>query len=163
MMGGLRKYMPLTYCTFFASTLAIAGCLFTSGFFSKDEILYRAWVDHTVNFTARLGSANQMSAWIPPPGIGPAIFVVGVLAATMTAFYMFRALFLTFWGEFRGWTVGRPSEIAREEALHAPRTPRSVMRAPASTRPTTRVTRKRITATTTSTSLGTPHASRPGR
>src|ERR1700735_5004714 len=59
LMGGLRKYMPLTYWTFFASTLAIAGCPFTSGFFSKDEILYRAFVDHTVNpFAERLGKGG---------------------------------------------------------------------------------------------------------
>jgi NADH-quinone oxidoreductase subunit L len=117
-MGGLRKYMPLTYWTFFASTLAIAGCPFTSGFFSKDELLYRAWVDSTVNpFTESL-SKQGIGTWEPPQWIGKAIFVAGILAATMTAFYMFRALFLTFWGDFRGWTIGRPSAIAREEAAH---------------------------------------------
>ena len=116
MMGGLRKYMPLTYGTFLASTLAIAGCPLTSGFFSKDEILYRAFVDHTVNpFTDRLAKAG-MGSYVPPMWIGPAIYVVGLLAATMTAFYMFRALFLTFWGDFRGWTIGRPSILAKQDA-----------------------------------------------
>jgi NADH-quinone oxidoreductase subunit L len=111
-MGGLRKYMPLTYWTFLASTLAIAGFPFTSGFFSKDEILYKAFVDHTVNpFTARL-EAQHMGSYVPPMWIGPALYVVGVIAATMTAFYMFRALFLTFWGDFRGWTIGRPSQLS---------------------------------------------------
>ncbi|MGO8992596.1 MAG: NADH-quinone oxidoreductase subunit L [Polyangiaceae bacterium] len=119
MMGGLRKYMPLTYWTFFASTLAIAGCPLTSGFFSKDEILYRAFVDHTVNpFTAQLGKEGS-GAWAPPMWIGPTLYVIGIIAATMTAFYMFRALFLTFWGDFRGWTIGRPSILARQEAAHA--------------------------------------------
>jgi NADH-quinone oxidoreductase subunit L len=114
-MGGLRKYMPLTYWTFFASTLAIAGCPFTSGFFSKDEILYRAWVDRTVNpFTDRL-ARQGLGTWAPPTWLGQALYIVALLAATMTAFYMFRALFLTFWGDFRGWTVGRPSVLARAD------------------------------------------------
>jgi NADH-quinone oxidoreductase subunit L len=118
-MGGLRKYMPLTYWTFFASTLAIAGCPFTSGFFSKDEILYKAFIDHSVNpFNTHLPKGAP-ALWEPPGWIGPVVYVVGVLAATMTAFYMFRALFLTFWGDFRGWTIGRPSILAaREEAAH---------------------------------------------
>src|SRR3984885_5008206 len=115
-MGGLRKWMPLTYWTFFVSVLAIAGAPLTAGFFSKDEILYRAFVNHTVNpFTERL-SARHFAVWEPPQWIGPALFVVGVLAAVMTAFYMFRLLFLTFWGDFRGWTIGRPSVIAKQEA-----------------------------------------------
>jgi NADH-quinone oxidoreductase subunit L len=117
MMGGLRKYMPLTYWTFLASTLAIAGCPLTSGFFSKDEILYKAFVDHTVNpFTAKLPKGSGL--WEPPQTLGPVLYAVGIVAAVMTAFYMFRLLFLTFHGEFRGWAVGRPSVIAREEAAH---------------------------------------------
>ncbi len=111
-MGGLRKYMPLTYWTFLASTLAIAGLPLTSGFFSKDEILYRSYVDSTVNpFTERLAKIGAGS-YVPPSWIGPTLYVVGILAATMTAFYMSRALFLTFWGDFRGWTIGRPSAMA---------------------------------------------------
>lgn len=111
-MGGLRKHMPITYWSFFAATLAIAGCPLTSGFFSKDEILYRAFVDHTVNPFAGEVARKGLPVWVPPQWIGPALFVVGVLAATMTAFYMFRAFFLTFWGDFRGWTIGRPSLVA---------------------------------------------------
>ncbi len=54
-MGGLRKYMPLTYWTFVASTLAIIGFPLLSGFFSKDEILYRAYVNRSMSpLTARL-------------------------------------------------------------------------------------------------------------
>jgi NADH-quinone oxidoreductase subunit L len=118
-MGGLRKYMPLTYWTFFASTLAIAGCPLTSGFFSKDEILYRAFVNHTVNPFAERLTARHFPVFEPPMWIGPALYIVGVLAATMTAFYMFRLTFITFWGEFRGWTIGRPSLLAKHEAHDA--------------------------------------------
>ncbi len=110
-MGGLRRYMPLTYWSFFAATLAIAGCPFTSGFFSKDEILYRSFVDHSVNPFASELTRQHIHTFVPPAWLGPALFVVGITAATLTAFYMFRALFLTFWGDFRGWTVGRPTPI----------------------------------------------------
>jgi NADH-quinone oxidoreductase subunit L len=114
-MGGLRKYMPLTYWTFFVSVLAIAGCPLTSGFFSKDEILYRAFVDHTVNpFTEKL-AARHFPVYEPPMWLGQALFVASALAAVMTAFYMFRLLFVTFWGDFRGWTIGRPSLLAKQE------------------------------------------------
>ena len=117
-MGGLRKYMPLTYWSFFASVFAIAGAPFTSGFFSKDEILYRSWINHTVNpFTERL-TARHFPVWEPPQWLGPTLFVLGLLAAVMTAFYMFRLLFVTFWGDFRGWTIGRPSLLAKHELAH---------------------------------------------
>jgi NADH-quinone oxidoreductase subunit L len=114
-MGGLRKYMPLTFWTFMAATAAIIGVPLTSGFFSKDEILYRAFVDHSVSpFTAYLASRHA-GAFNPPMWIGPVLFVVAVLAATMTAFYMCRLAILTFFGDFRGWTVGRPSTLAKTE------------------------------------------------
>ena len=105
-MGGLRKWMPLTHWTFAAATAAIIGFPLTSGFFSKDEILYRAYVNHSVE-DARL--------YEPPQWLGPALFWVAIAAATLTAFYMCRLYFLTFWGDFRGWTVGRPSQVAAEE------------------------------------------------
>jgi NADH-quinone oxidoreductase subunit L len=74
----------LTYGTFLVATLAIAGIPGFSGFFSKDEILWKAY-----------GHGN---AW----GLGGAAFwVVGVVAAGLTAFYMFRLVFLAFWGEGR--------------------------------------------------------------
>ncbi len=116
-MGGLRKYMPLTYWTFFVSVLAIAGAPLTAGFFSKDEILYRAFINHNVNpFAEQIHKRSASFAiWEPPQWLGPALFAVGVLAAIMTAFYMFRLLFLTFWGDFRGWTIGRPSLLAKQE------------------------------------------------
>jgi NADH-quinone oxidoreductase subunit L len=80
-MGGLRRFMPLTFITFFISVLAIAGTPGTAGFFSKDEILWLA-------FSSEHGSK--------------AIWFLGVCGAGMTAFYMFRQLFMVFFGEFRG-------------------------------------------------------------
>ncbi|MCX6156067.1 MAG: NADH-quinone oxidoreductase subunit L [Candidatus Kapabacteria bacterium] len=77
-MGGLKKYMPVTYKTFFVGTLAIAGIPLFSGFFSKDEILWMAY--------------SQGS---------PVLWVIGATAALCTAFYMFRLLNLTFHGEER--------------------------------------------------------------
>ncbi|MGH7272424.1 MAG: NADH-quinone oxidoreductase subunit 5 family protein, partial [Polyangiaceae bacterium] len=114
-MGGLRRWMPLTHWTFAAATAAIIGLPFTSGFFSKDEILYRAFVDHTVNPQNGLGMLKRYGTFAPPAWIGPVLYGVAVLAAAMTAFYMCRLYFLTFWGDFKGWTVGRPSLLARGE------------------------------------------------
>jgi NADH-quinone oxidoreductase subunit L len=97
-MGGLRKHMPYTHATYLVSCLAIAGVPLTAGFFSKDEILAKTWEVTVIGARA----ANQ---WAPPAWLGKVLFVIGILAATMTAFYMFRTYFLTFWGEFRGWRV----------------------------------------------------------
>jgi len=77
-MGGLRKYLPWTYWTMFAGTLAIAGVPGLAGFFSKDEILWKAWSNGH-----------------------PVVWLLLWIGAGMTAFYMFRLLFLTFWGEER--------------------------------------------------------------
>jgi NADH-quinone oxidoreductase subunit L len=77
-MGGLRKKLPVTFITFFIATWAISGLPPFSGFFSKDEIL------------AHVFEHNK------------ALWVVGVLGSVMTSFYMFRLLFLTFFGTFRG-------------------------------------------------------------
>jgi NADH-quinone oxidoreductase subunit L len=114
-MGGLRKYMPYTFWTFIAATAAIIGVPFTSGFFSKDEILYKAFVDHTVSPFAEILKAEHAPPFEVPMWIGPALYGVGVLAATLTAFYMCRAAFMTFFGDFRGWTIGRPSLLAKSE------------------------------------------------
>ena len=78
LMGGLRKYMPITASTFFVGVLAISGIPPFAGFWSKDEIL-------GLTFAAN-----------------PALWLVGWLTAGITAFYMFRMYFLTFEGEFRG-------------------------------------------------------------
>jgi NADH-quinone oxidoreductase subunit L len=78
-MGGLKAKMPTTYWTFLAGTLAIAGIPGLSGFFSKDEILWKTF------------ESGHYTLWI-----------VGVVGALFTAFYMFRLLYLTFHGPFRG-------------------------------------------------------------
>ncbi|MEI6684288.1 MAG: NADH-quinone oxidoreductase subunit L [Bacteroidota bacterium] len=77
-MGGLKQAMPKTYWTFLIATVAIAGIPPFSGFFSKDEILARTFA------------------------FQPAIWALAVAGSLMTAFYMFRLLYLTFFGEFRG-------------------------------------------------------------
>ncbi len=96
-MGGLRKHMPYTHATYLVSCLAIAGVPGLSGFFSKDEILAKSF-EHATR-------AARPDMWVPPTYWGTVIFAVGIVAATMTAFYMFRSYFLTFWGDFKGWTV----------------------------------------------------------
>jgi NADH-quinone oxidoreductase subunit L len=75
-MGGLKKDLPITYWTFLIGALAIAGFPFLSGFFSKDEILYRTY-------------ANGF----------PVLWGVAAVTALLTAIYMFRLVFLTFHGE----------------------------------------------------------------
>ena len=79
-MGGLKRWMPQTHMTFLISTIAIAGIPPLSGFFSKDEILWQA-------FSGEHGN--------------PLIWLLGFAGAGMTAFYMFRLVFMTFYGENR--------------------------------------------------------------
>ena len=100
-MGGLAKHLPLTRWTFLISCLSISGAPFLAGFWSKDEILWKA-------FSMKVSTDRGTSAlpmWLWPSWLGPAIYWVGIAAATMTAFYMFRAYFMTFHGEFRGWKI----------------------------------------------------------
>jgi NAD(P)H-quinone oxidoreductase subunit 5 len=78
LMGGLRRWMPLTSTTFLIGCIAIAGIPPLAGFWSKDEILGQAF------------------------GSFPLLWVMGFITAGMTAFYMFRLYFLTFEGSFRG-------------------------------------------------------------
>ena len=107
-MGGLRKYMPLTFWTFAASTAAIIGFPLTSGFFSKDEILARVLVNQPAGVLA-----GRTPAWTPPGWVAWMLWGIAILAATLTAFYMVRCLIMTFLGDFRGWTIGRPSQLAK--------------------------------------------------
>jgi NADH-quinone oxidoreductase subunit L len=88
-LGGLHKYQPRTHWTFALSCAAIAGVPFFSGFFSKDEIL--------------VGALSAGGYFAFAPWLGYALFGLLVVAAVMTAFYMFRLFFVTFWnGEYRG-------------------------------------------------------------
>ncbi|HKE84954.1 MAG TPA: NADH-quinone oxidoreductase subunit L [Vicinamibacterales bacterium] len=75
-MGGLRKDLPITSWTFLIGAIAIAGLPPLAGFFSKDEILFETWM---------------AGHWI--------LWIIGVITALLTATYMFRLVFLTFWGE----------------------------------------------------------------
>ncbi len=77
-MGGLKKFLPVTYVTMLIGTLAIAGIPPLSGFFSKDEILFRTFL------------SNKF------------IWTLAVVTALMTAFYMFRLMSMTFFGPYRG-------------------------------------------------------------
>jgi len=77
-MGGLKRYLPITYWTFLIGSLAIAGVPFLSGFFSKDEILYETF------------AAGHWILWI-----------IGAFTSLLTAIYMFRLVFLTFHGKSR--------------------------------------------------------------
>ncbi len=83
-MGGLKRYLPVTFWTMLVGTLAIAGIPPLAGFFSKDEILFRTFLSSKV------------------------IWALAVATALMTAFYMFRLMSLTFFGAYRGpaWQVG---------------------------------------------------------
>ena len=97
-MGGLRRYMPWTYFTFLIGSLALAGIFPLAGFWSKDEILASAFHDGTA--------------------VGYVVYALGLAAAFMTAFYMFRALFMTFNGEFRGGAETEAAESDNAEDLH---------------------------------------------
>ncbi len=93
LMGGLRKYMPITAGTFLIGNLAICGIPPFAGFWSKDEIL---------------GQAMEAN---------PALWVVGWATAGLTAFYMFRMYFMTFEGEFRGNNTGIRQQLLTESGV----------------------------------------------
>src|SRR5450631_2119463 len=84
-MGDLRGKIPVTFRTMFVATLAIAGIPGLAGFFSKDEILWQAWK------------------------FSPYLWAIGFATALMTAFYMFRLIYLTFWS---------PSRVTSHEVEH---------------------------------------------
>ncbi|HLZ72680.1 MAG TPA: NADH-quinone oxidoreductase subunit L [Dehalococcoidia bacterium] len=104
LMGGLRRAMPITFWTFVIASLSLAGVPPFSGFYSKDDILHAAWNDNKI------------------------LFVLGFLVVFLTAFYMARVIFLTFFGEFRGgaphhdhWTEGWttiPVSASEDQNVH---------------------------------------------
>ena len=102
-MGGLRKVMPWTYVTFLIAGLSLAGIFPLAGFWSKDEIMAHAW--------ARGDIFSQTVFWL------------AMLAIFMTAFYLFRALFMTFEGEFRGGAEADPAVESRDSGLHLAESP----------------------------------------
>src|SRR5271170_4256723 len=91
-MGGLRSYMPWTFMTMGIATLAIAGIPPLAGFWSKDEILWRA------------------------AGVSWVYWVIGVVTAFITSFYMFRLMYMTFGGEYRG--AAAPEAHGHDEHAH---------------------------------------------
>ncbi len=96
-MGGLKKYLPITCLSMWAATLAISGIPIFAGFFSKDEILWRSKID---------------------PVKGHMIFyILGTVAALITALYMFRLMFLTFHGK---------SRMSEEKLSHVHESPKSM-------------------------------------
>jgi NADH-quinone oxidoreductase subunit L len=100
-MGGLRKYMPVTFVTMLLGSLAIAGIPPMAGFFSKDEILYQAFI------------GNRL------------LWVIAAITALLTAFYMFRLMLLTFYGTYRGpaWSRTASPPAAAQAAAHGVRHP----------------------------------------
>src|ERR1700726_3568846 len=80
-MGGLRKHIPWTFLTMGIATLAIAGIPPFAGFWSKDEILWKTY-------------SSDHGSWV--------FWLIGVVTAFLTSFYMFRLLFITFFGDYRG-------------------------------------------------------------
>lgn len=101
--GGLRKLMPVTHLTFLAGSLALAGIPPLAGFWSKDQILDAV---HNASGVARYSGVYQFA------------FAACLLTAFLTAFYTFRAYFLTFWG---------PERIPHEAHGHAHESPRGML------------------------------------
>ncbi len=99
-MGGLRKEMPWTFRTFVIGSLALVGIFPLAGFWSKDEILA------SVRFAGEGYPASAGGGWI-----ANAVLIVAIAGAFVTAFYMARTLFLTFWGRYKG--HGHPHESPR--------------------------------------------------
>jgi NADH-quinone oxidoreductase subunit L len=84
-MGGLRKYMPITWITMCAGWFAICGMPIFAGFFSKDEILWKTW---------------SASSFVPA-GFNKALWFIGAVTALLTAVYMTRLMVMTFWSNER--------------------------------------------------------------
>src|SRR5262245_12392945 len=97
-MGALKKYLPVTFATMMIGTLAIAGIPPFAGFFSKDEILFRAFMSNKI------------------------IWVLGGATALMTAFYMFRLMAMTFFGTYRGpaWETHNRADVVTAAIHGAP-------------------------------------------
>ncbi|HMJ25844.1 MAG TPA: NADH-quinone oxidoreductase subunit L [Pyrinomonadaceae bacterium] len=106
-MGGLRKYMPITWLTMCAGWLAICGIPIWAGFFSKDEILWKTWSGHIEGVS---------------PGFNKALWFVGAVTALLTAIYMTRLMVMTFWGgeRFRDKYVAHEHEHDHAHAVHTP-------------------------------------------
>ena len=99
--GGLKKYMPITYGTFLVAAVAISGIPPLSGFFSKDEIL-----------------------WYSYANLGMVFWLIGLITALMTAFYMFRLYFMTFEGKEKFSAKGGSASGGDHHKLHPHESPK---------------------------------------
>jgi NADH-quinone oxidoreductase subunit L len=126
-MGGLRKYMPITFATMLTGWLAISGIPIFAGFFSKDEILWKTW------------SAGRFS--LPSPGWSKALWFIAALTALLTAVYMTRMMVMTFWGteRFRERHIDHAHEASdashdnlhhQDQGVHEPHESPSLMTVP---------------------------------
>ena len=109
-MGGLKKYMPITFFTMVAGWLAISGFPFLSGFFSKDEILWQVW------------SSNSL-----PTGLAKTLWFLALATALLTAIYMTRLMVLAFWGKERfnsGHGDGHGSHAKDHPVIHPHESPK---------------------------------------
>tara|TARA_B100000029_G_scaffold424756_1_gene432766 strand:+ start:4430 stop:6424 length:1995 start_codon:yes stop_codon:yes gene_type:complete len=99
-MGGIRKWMPITYLTTLIASLSLAGIFPLAGFWSKDEVLSSAFSD--------------------PSSVGSIVFFLALAAAFLTAFYITRLILMTFHGDFRGGinSVPQSDRIPDEADLH---------------------------------------------
>jgi NADH-quinone oxidoreductase subunit L len=103
-MGGLRHHIPWTFWTMTVATFAITGVPFFAGFYSKGEILWRVY-------------SSPYGSWV--------LWLMGVLTAFLTSFYMFRLWFLTFFGEYRG-----AAEANHDDQVHLATKSRAGVSAP---------------------------------
>src|SRR5712691_11358852 len=107
-MGGLKKYMPITFAMMFAGWFAISGILPFAGFFSKDEILWKTW------------SVKELGVGLAPlpGGASKALWFIGAVTALLTAVYMTRLMVMTFWGNerFRETQAGGQADEAHAHA-----------------------------------------------
>ena len=121
-MGGLKKYMPITFATMLTGWLAISGIPIFAGFFSKDEILWKTW---------------STTAASIPPGFGKVLWIVGAVTAGLTAIYMTRLMVMTFWGteRFREAHAGGQADEAHAHAFDVDEKPHDAQLASAGDRP----------------------------
>ena len=121
-MGGLKKFMPITFATMLTGWLAISGIPIFAGFFSKDEILWKTWSAHNVAI---------------PEGANVVLWVVGALTALLTAAYMTRMMVMTFWGaeRFRAVPAGGQADEAQAHAYDENAKPHDAQFASAGDRP----------------------------
>ena len=113
-MGGLKKYMPITFATMLTGWLAISGIPIFAGFFSKDEILWKTW------------SAGTFSL----PIISKLLWAIGALTALLTAVYMTRMMVMTFWGTERFRETPAGGQGAHAHPVHEPHESPWLMTAP---------------------------------